>query len=459
MKRRLFLFTFYSIALLACLVSPSAADVGFGIPDMIEEKVEDLDQKVRNRKAQQNQFPALQPFEVATSDSLVVIEESVISRDARKIYVLTNDKSAASGGLDITLFDGSGEREGSSSTIFGAVPEYLAVNSSGDPVVLSRDEPGSNSQLHIFNEDLEGLPKTALLTDTYTTLAVDSQDFTYTAGLAGVRKYDDFPDTVWVDTSYRVPEDNLIVDGDSVFVTNLSETPSATPSELTLQVLALDGSDGSVDWKETLVDSSATDISGTSYLTIGSDRLHVLLQESRATGEGDTMFVRNLQDGSSINTVTIQNQGTLSGNDDPIPMIVGTANGFPGQVFSGDKGGTITRFDRTGSPVFPQDLSDSPAIPWIIDDSDSIYSSVQTDTEGAVFASSKNLSDSTIVFFSSSDTLPVNIRPVWLTDGFLGIVFNGGRLSVNKTPFEGDNPENSPWPHHDGNNQATRLKN
>lgn len=439
---------YFAVVLMLLLVVPATqahADVGFGIPDMVEEKVEELDEKVRNFDTSPEQLPLIQAFEITAGDTSLSITEAVISRDNRRIYLVVDDRDRPTAGLDLSFVSGSGQSEGENS-IAGTISEHLALNSAGEPVVLSRVESGTStaSQLQIFNRDLDGFAAPLVFADTFTTLGFDENDNIYLAGTAGIMKLTQGGDTVWRDSDFRVPEDNMIVSDNNIFISTINDSSGG----FTLKLHALDQNDGSVEWSTRLEHFGST-TSGTSYLVPGSNNLHLMFNSPQTHSTNySNLYVLDKQTGSMA-------AGPHGFGTTRIPTLVDGTN----HIYAGDTDGTIYRIDpatggSTSIDVIP--LSDANVMPRILDDSDSLYVSAQTDDTGAVIATDKNLSGTTPIFVNNAENLPTQTRPVWLTNGFLGIVFNGSRLTVSSTPLDGDDLEGSAWPHIHHDNQQTR---
>jgi hypothetical protein len=467
---------------------------------MVEEKVEELDKKVKRYNARQPQFDQLSFFEgsPASSDSDVLMS-SVIDFSEQRITFVLDDVDDD----EIELFQVDAEGDPVGKDVLLAPPEtpiigsgtntdtfhQLSISPQGDIDVLTSVEtesgpvgvlfrkPGNNI---VFNKS--GFPR--FFAGNNTTVEVssftyDSQGNIYVGGDSGIFSIEPDPfarnDTPNINRwnkkyfkEFQVPKEGLVAQGDSIFVVS-HKRPT---NDIDTVILTAMNADSSIAWSDTVVNNlppvgTTTNYNSKIHLLTDENHLYMHYQQDRSGT--DAIFKYTYDDGS-------RTRGTfdLSGSNAHFhPTIVSSGS----MIFGGSKGGTVVKINGNSLNsgfVSKNNLSDSRVEVNLLSNSSELLVGTLEGDSGALYKlNSQNLTEDPELVAGDADTAPHTLpddrpfnrgqlpRAVWLKEdgvsGFLGVTFYGTSIFWRDITT-GTKLQAGPWPHEDANNQRQRRK-
>lgn len=477
-----------------------AADFGFGIPDMVEEKVDELDEKVRNYKARQPVFDEFRNATVAVSeDTRDVAVSSTVAEGSfnNRIFIMLDVNRPGQEGLVIFQSDGEGKpisSEELATSNDSGDPEFAQMSvsptdefvdilmniptDSGPQGLLMRRQTDNNlnsvgsdfgpigagpSEIVIGNTaDTLGQTDTAAEVNTFS--YDDVENDLYFSGDSGVFKVFTGPSGAlgpsnWdakFQGEFEVPEDNLLVNGDTVFVTTL-EPAGGVDRDILIRKISAGG---------TITDTASTPFPITvsdpqTSLIGGEDRLFFHYYEP---GSSDDHIYR-----LSYDDLSVEASESINFSSHFRLKIEGSQN-----LFAEGNGGKIYSFDKNSLTTNKElTVSDTRATVAFQDQARQVYVGTKESAEASVIRVQPDLTsgDTTQVFPSTGQVFEeecqqepaelesVFTRPVWLKQGFLGILFNGACVTWNDENINSEQINTSSgWPHEDANNQRQRER-
>lgn len=488
----------YSLILFVVLISffatGASADVGFGIPDMIEDKVEELDEKVRRFKANQPVFDRLIPFAVQVSNADTdFIASSAITKatNDHRIYTVLDINRPTEKSQVLFLSDGEGKVQSefelttTSAGVFDlkedtATFEQLTVRNGEVHALVNIPTQDSGPLSLIHFRDAKDVSQQAFpgiigvrvsgdTTDTpvtVNTMTYDSTDSIIVGGDSGVFKYDlqtTIPD--WNQqhlNDFRIQDGNLLTMNDTVYLSSVFDTPGGG---VLVEVAALDNGGGTVGWID-VVDNRATVDEAKTHLLVGDNQLFLHYQSNDGTNDTDALISYPVGPGASGTPNQTHNYSHGGAGDTHfVPTVFDDGNS---RLYAGNLNGEVRGYNTANNASFGDlegqiDVADSKARVYLQGDN-GVYVGTREGDLGAVVEVKEDLSDSTIVFRNTRADTPVNTelmaRPVWLKqdglDGFLGMIFDGATLKMQSDTVASSDLLMSPWPHEDKNNQRIR---
>lgn len=470
-----------------------AADFGFGIPDMVEEKVDELDEKVRAFEARQPQlsrFSSVAPQRLPGSDTEDFIASSAIDFDEARVYLVGDYNPPGEDEIRLFQLDGEGKNLSSVgiSSGFGGQPDtfhQLSVAPGGQVDVLTEINTDSG-QVGLFfrrqgDDNLSptprftGFPFVSAGSDTpvtVNTFTYDSQGNIYVSGDSGV--FSVSPDgsqtfglTRWENkylNEFQVPEDSLLARDNSIFL--VSHEGANTSVGQDTVVLAKIDADSTLVQADTIVTnvSGSGDFNTKTRLLAGKNNIFLHYRQDFSGTDAVFKFDYdlNLQGSQSYDL-----QGT---NHHLEPSVLST-----NFLYAGTNKGAVLRINK-GLPTTIADsrtISDSSVKVNLQGDAGEIYVGTNVNAEGAVIALSEDLSDTqSLGTGRGTQTLPLEnqyARAVWYgggldgLGGFLGVVFGGNSITwtnggISDPAFRSSELGGSSWPHEDANNQRRRRR-
>lgn len=473
-----------------------AADFGFGIPDMVEEKVDELDEKVRNYKARQPQldrFSSVAPQFLPDSDTSDFIVSSAIARDEARVYIIGDYNPPGEEEIRLFQLDGEGKNLSSIRIESGAggtadTFHQLSVAPGGEVDVLTEIHSDSGSIGLFFrrvgNNNLSPTPTFsgfpfifagADTTVSVNTFSYDADENIYVSGDSGVFSISPegsqaFGLTRWSNkylNEFRVPEDSLVTRGNSIYVAS-HEGPSPSVGQDTV-VLAKIDSDSAFEASDTIVHDfgPSGNFNAEMRLLAGQDNLYLHYQQDRS---GTDALFKYDYDLNRVESASYDLDGDPHHFE---PTVVG--NDY---LYAGSDRGAVIRFDHSNFPasVSSSDsitISDSAVQVNLQGNAGELYAGTPVNAEGSVIAISSDFNDTQPLGTGTDDlVLPVDdqfARAVWYgggfdgLGGFLGIVFGGRSITwtnggISAPAFQSSELGNSAWPHEDANNQRQRRQ-
>lgn len=484
-----------SLVLIGCLlvvpVLVQGADFGFGIPDMVEEKVEDLDEKVRTRGPSGPALSNLRGFDVDLSEADTdFISASTIAPNEQRIYATVNFNNQNKDKIQLIQLDGQGNELAREDLIAGGgggspadTTEQLAFAPNDKVDVLTQVQTPAgpaalffrfrdNNAMSLINDEL------SLFAGTDTAVSVNQfaygeDENVYLAGDSGVFSlsgsgFSSAPGRGrWgnrFQEKFFVPDDSLITRGDSIFLASI-ENQSVTGNEDTFVVTALNA-DSSVAWTDTQTFNPGA---GPNF----NSKTRVLAGPNGSPPSFFVYYQQDRTDTSAIFEYDYQNGGTLDTGFYDVQFNP-SIHGNNSNIFGGTESGTVIQVDGTNlsASIDRQNISDSATEVVLQGSNREIYTSSLEGVDGGAggFVNALDLDGdgdiSDTGSFAPGGTAftrvppdeTLSTRPVWLKDGFLGIVFNGGRITADDQAGQSFNISDGSWPHKDANNQYQRCQ-
>lgn len=489
------------VAFFLLLTNPlQGADFGFGIPSMVEGKVDELDQNVREFEESQPFLEDITESSIAVSqDTRDVVLSSTITESSLKnrIFLTLEVNRSGEGNFEegIILFqaDGEGKRIGSelmaNRNDFG-LPTFnqLSVSPNDQHVDLLLNVPTDSGPQAVFfrrnaDNDLSpvggfGVAGTGEIVIGTTSEGLGSPDATnvdtavevntfsydqslediYLSGNSGLFKVLYLPSqggailpNGWnskFQGEFHVPEDNLVVKGDTIYVTAF-EPDGSGDTNIVLKKIAADSEVAQTNTIATSTSNPTTSLLG------GENNLFFHYREGSGS---DELFRINYED---ITTIEERRPFSLSSNFRL--KLEGSerlyAEGTDGDVFSFNK-------DSFAGSDQSLTVSDTRVTLVFQAQNDELYVGTR---DSAVLAAEGDLSDTEQVFPAPGQVINQEVcqpgntadesvftKPVWLKRGFLGIVFSGSCIGWSDEGIDSMNLINTSWPHEDANNQRQR---
>jgi hypothetical protein len=486
MKRYVLVFAVF----LLLVANPlQAADFGFGIPDMVEEKVEELDQEVREFKANQPLLDELRETLVAVSGDTrdKVVDATITEGEFKNLVYVVLDVNRP-GNEGIGLFESDGEGKVLASELFDGenvsheqisisldnnfVDILLTINTDTGPAsILSRRQvnnglsrPGAGIGDVVIGSTASQLGKTDTAVKVSTFSYDQTEENIYVSGDSGVFKVltatsGDVLPNAWnskFQEEFNVPSSNLIVSEDTVYVTAL-EPYSVSNQNIQLKKIASDSTVARVD-------TYVQDVVNPQVSLVG-DKKFLYLHYFKEGISSDTIFKIRKSDLQAADTTSVTLASHFHLKFEKENQLI--AEGVEGEIY---------RFDKS-APTNNESLttSDTRATIVLEGNMDELFGGTLDSEEAtifSVFSNFTNTSDTSTVFPSSGDIIeqgvcqPGNIaedaqpfmsRPVWIKKGFLGFVFGGTCIGWTDEGVSSSRLNlDAPWPHEDANNQRQR---